>query len=301
MNNKGFAPVVLIIVVAALLAIGIGGYVFLQQKDSTPPPTVEETPIVTLPPVAPTSTNSVKFSVSPTSGSAPLRVTFVSQNLSDQHRYGINYGDDGGGGPGMMEKKCIEYWPAGECGDPNGLSHRYVSPGTYTAQLNEYQCSGNWNSPDGGWTCSGTVEQKVIGTATITATETSNSEVVKPAAPGPFVADAVRGLMPKTLRVGSNEIVAEVRGYMFFEGETRLALYDGTKEINIGTRPDGLPNTVVSAQGEWMTENYVSVRQIITIPAELKGKTLVIRFIANDPSDNAKPRYWGTLINVMID
>lgn len=68
-----------------------------------------------------------------------------------------------------MEKKCIEHWPV-ECGDPNGLSHRYVSPGTYTAQLNEYQCSGNWGLPqDGGWTCNGTVERKVIGTATVTA------------------------------------------------------------------------------------------------------------------------------------
>lgn len=124
------------------------------------------------------------------------------------------------------------------------------------------------------------------------------NEIVKPPAPGPFVADAVRNLAPNILRVGSNQLSAEVRGYMFFEGETHLALYDGTKEINIGTRADGLPNTVVSAQGEWMTEGYVQVQQTITIPAELRGKTLVLRFIANDQRDDARPRYWGTVIAV---
>ena len=126
----------------------------------------------------------------------------------------------------------------------------------------------------------------------------NNSNVIVPPAPGPFVADAVRNLMPKSLKVGENTITAEVRGYMFFEAETQLKLYDGNTEVNIGTRPDGLPNTVVTAQGQWMTTGYVPVSQKITIPASLKGKTLVIRFIVNDPSDNARPRYWGTLIKV---
>jgi hypothetical protein len=126
----------------------------------------------------------------------------------------------------------------------------------------------------------------------------AKNAVVVPAAPGPFAADAVRNLAPQSLKVGKNEITAEVRGYMFFEGETQLALYDGTARVNIGNRPDGLPNGVVSAKGAWMTEDYVPVAQTITIPAGLKGKTLVIRFIANDPRDDARPRYWGTLIRV---
>ncbi|MEX2052072.1 MAG: hypothetical protein WD991_00025 [Candidatus Paceibacterota bacterium] len=124
------------------------------------------------------------------------------------------------------------------------------------------------------------------------------SEVVVPPAPGPFVADAVRNLEPETLKVGTNTISAEVRGYMFFEAETQMKLYDGLTEVNIGTRADGLPNTVVTAEGEWMTTGYVPVSQAITIPASLKGKTLVIRFIANDPSGLGQPRYWGTWIKV---
>jgi hypothetical protein len=125
------------------------------------------------------------------------------------------------------------------------------------------------------------------------------ADVVSPPAPGPFTEDAVRNLMPKSLKVGANTINAEVRGYMFFEGETGLKLYDQGREVNIGTRPDGLPNTVVTAQGEWMTTNYVPVSQNITIPADLKGKTLVIRFVANDPSGiPGKTRYWGTWIKV---
>ena len=127
---------------------------------------------------------------------------------------------------------------------------------------------------------------------------TSQDEIVKPPAPGPFVADAVRNLMPKALKVGQNNITAEVRGYMFFEGETHLALYDGLKEVDIGARSDGLPNTVVFTSGDWMTLDYVPIDHTITIPAELKGKTLVIRFIDNEPVEDAKPKYWGTLIKV---
>ena len=127
---------------------------------------------------------------------------------------------------------------------------------------------------------------------------TTGSNIVKPDAPGPFVADAVRNLMPKSLKVGQNTITAEVRGFMFFEAETQLRLYDGKKEIDIGKRPDGLPNTVLTAQGEWMTTGYVPISQVINIPAGVKGKILTIRFIANDPSDNARPRYWGTIIKV---
>jgi hypothetical protein len=127
---------------------------------------------------------------------------------------------------------------------------------------------------------------------------TSPPEVVVPPAPGPFAADAVRNLSPQSLRTGENEITAEVRGYMFHEGETHLALYDGMDEIDIGLRSDGLPNTVVTATGEWMITGYVPVAQTIVIPAGLKGKTLVIRFIANDQRDDARPRYWGTLIRV---
>jgi hypothetical protein len=127
---------------------------------------------------------------------------------------------------------------------------------------------------------------------------TAEREITKPPAPGPFVADAVRNLSPKSLKVGDNDIDAEVRGYMFFEGVTHLKLYDGMKEIDLGVRTDGIPNTVVLAEGEWMTEGYVPVKHTISIPAALKGKTLVIRFIADDPRDDARPRYWGTLIRV---
>ena len=124
------------------------------------------------------------------------------------------------------------------------------------------------------------------------------AEVVVPPAPGPFTADAVRNLLPKSLKVGQNTITAELRGYMFFEAEAQMKLYDGLKEVNISTRPDGLPNTVLTAQGEWMTTGYVPIKQTITIPANLKGKILVIRFIASDPSDSGKPRYWGTWVKV---
>jgi hypothetical protein len=124
------------------------------------------------------------------------------------------------------------------------------------------------------------------------------NKVVTPPAPGPFVADAVRNLKPVTLKVGANTISAEVRGFMFFEGESQLRIYDGLTEVNTGKRTDGLPNTVLTAQGEWMTEGYVPVSQTINIPASLKGKTLIIRFVANDPSDNARPRYWGTWMKV---
>lgn len=79
------------------------------------------------------SNNTATFSAQPTSGKAPLAVTFRSA-LREPARYSINFGD----GTSGTYTICAESYPY-QC----STSHTYRSPGTYTAQLIESLCPPN--------------------------------------------------------------------------------------------------------------------------------------------------------------
>ncbi len=82
---------------------------------------------------APVVSNTVSFTATPQSGSAPLTVRF-SSSLTEPERYTINFGD----GAGSKYDMCAESYPY-QC----SLEHVYRSPGTYTAQLFESLCPPN--------------------------------------------------------------------------------------------------------------------------------------------------------------
>ena len=101
-----------------------------------------------------------KFSASPPSGFAPLRVTFFNMetggpfHVSNYPR--INYGD------GTIEDaaRCVEgsRMVADACTKPGRNVHTYASPGTYTVILS--QPTGDLPSPES--------QDRILGTVTIT-------------------------------------------------------------------------------------------------------------------------------------
>ena len=191
-NQRGFVGVgVLIAIVLGVIVVGGGAYFVMHQQAPSQPSTNNFDNTQTLPTTnnqtqkqtspGPATANaqagsgsktvgtksSVTFSVSPSAGPAPLRVTFSAQGLSSANRYTIKYGDPNSGSS-WMDKKCIEEtkW----CGDPNDLIHTYKSPGNYTPILVEYLCSGNWYWPsDGGEQCSGKIEENSVASTLVTA------------------------------------------------------------------------------------------------------------------------------------
>ena len=90
--------------------------------------------------------------------------------------------------------------------------------------------------------------------------------------------------------MGSNKVEAGVRGYMFFEATTHIALYNGEKLVS---------KKFITTQNDWMTSGYVSVTFDLNVPANLNGQTLTLWFIADNPSgEEARTRYWGTKLQV---
>ena len=98
------------------------------------------------------STNTSIFSASPTSGAAPLSVTFTVTNnfMNGTAPLTVDFGDSGASSDRML----LKY------GGVARLSHSYTSPGTYTAKLIE-TCGDTATCATSTW---------VVGTATITVT-----------------------------------------------------------------------------------------------------------------------------------
>lgn len=117
------------------------------------------------------SSGTPTFSASPTSGTAPLAVSFSAYGAKDG-TYTINFGD---GTSVPMQKGPMLGCPAGThpgCGMyPLSASHTYQSAGTYAATLMVAGCS---ESRPAGTSCAAVVQN--IGTVTITVTGNTASQ-----------------------------------------------------------------------------------------------------------------------------
>jgi PKD repeat protein len=74
----------------------------------------------------------------PTSGPAPLAVTFRASGLSPPLTYTMNFGDDTTGGLSLTPGSCFDAPPVGGRGYQRcsgSASHTYASNGSYTATL----------------------------------------------------------------------------------------------------------------------------------------------------------------------
>ncbi|HEY4517076.1 MAG TPA: hypothetical protein VJG64_03985 [Candidatus Paceibacterota bacterium] len=114
-----------------------------------------------VPAVVPEKTvTNANFSAVPTSGSAPLKVTFSAKVPSAGH-YEVTFGD--GTAPlslDLSEGLCIDGDTFGACGlSLDSASHVYMSVGTYTATLYTEGPSHKWSMD---------IQKKIIGTAPVT-------------------------------------------------------------------------------------------------------------------------------------
>jgi len=73
-------------------------------------------------------------SASPSSGAAPLPVTFTYLPTSENGTYHIDYGDGSSDQMGSQQIQCIK----APCINPAVASHTYTTPGTYTAVVSPY-------------------------------------------------------------------------------------------------------------------------------------------------------------------
>jgi PKD repeat protein len=78
------------------------------------------------------STQNVSFTASPTSGTAPLAVSFNASGLSANANYTVNFGDGTSGQVQLNSSSCF-YLGCGSYG--GSVSHTYSTSGTYTAVL----------------------------------------------------------------------------------------------------------------------------------------------------------------------
>lgn len=130
----------------------------------------------------------------------------------------------------------------------------------------------------------------------IPSTEDNNSlndGLVHPEAPGPWKADAVIDFYPKTFSVGQNTITAKVKN-LFFEANAQMQIWDGTTLV--------YQSNIVAAPGtNWMSGQHVEITpEVVTIPAYLQGKTLIVRFLDDDTDGDGKSTYWGTTVWVTL-
>lgn len=119
----------------------------------TPTPTVLPTPKDNVPP------KCTSLSASPTSGDAPLLVTFVASGYDDNDGYVAGFEFNFGDG----ESKKIEQ--TFDTNDSYTITHSYGKPGTYIASVRVKDNNGEWSDiPDA---CKQTITVRVGG-ATVT-------------------------------------------------------------------------------------------------------------------------------------
>ena len=139
----------------AILSQHVGGSYGPEQQVGTVTITVSGTT------VTPT------FSASPTSGTAPLAVSFAAGNLgSNTSAYSVDFGD----GSAHSSGSCSSSPGLGACiQGALFFNHTYAAAGTYTAQL-VYQPPFVCNAPSGASCVQVMPASQVVGTATITVT-----------------------------------------------------------------------------------------------------------------------------------
>ncbi len=113
------------------------------------------------------------FSASPTSGSAPLNVSFTG-SISGNSGYIMDFGD---GSPSTIHGPLMVTCPSpGPCQQPDLTTvietHTYTSIGTYTAILKKPISSGcDPNPPAGSVSCMSIGGSQILGSATITVSQ----------------------------------------------------------------------------------------------------------------------------------
>ncbi|MBA3733364.1 peptidoglycan-binding protein [Patescibacteria group bacterium] len=81
---------------------------------------------------------NVNFSATPTTGAAPLAVTFSANNLTGGNQYIVEYGDGTNSGPLTAVNVCMSI-VGNQTGCPRiSADHTYKSEGTYTATVSNY-------------------------------------------------------------------------------------------------------------------------------------------------------------------
>jgi len=116
------------------------------------------------------STADVSFSASPTTGTAPLAVTFpVSGSGLGRGQYIIAYGDGANSGP--LQSYCTTTTGVATSSCEFSAGHTYTSAGVYSASLSPYVAC-LWSTPR----CA--LEAQLLGTATITVGKVATSSTL---------------------------------------------------------------------------------------------------------------------------
>lgn len=130
-------------------------------------------------------------------------------------------------------------------------------------------------------------EEMVDGDAK-TANESLVQEdgLIHPKAPGDWMYSAVKNITPETFVTGENILNANVRG-LFVEGVGMVKVYDNLTEI--------FSTEMEPAGEEDGAAVHTAIKPVtITIPENMKGKTVIVRFI----KPGVEAAYWGTTIEV---
>lgn len=151
-------------------------------------------------PVEPAS-NQATFFVSPSSGVAPLAVTF-SSSLTDPERYTIDFGD----GTTGAYSRCAESYPL-QC----STSHVYRAAGTYNAQLIYDVCP----RTEALIQCMAPSQIVASATVVVRGSSTTNVEI--------FTANPTRGQAPLVVNFASS--LAEPQRYKIDFGDGTTGVY----------------------------------------------------------------------------
>ncbi len=131
-------------------------------------------------------------------------------------------------------------------------------------------------------------EEKVNGADTTASTESLVQEdgLIHPKAPGDWMYSAVKNITPETFVTGENTLNANVRG-LFVEGKGMIKVYDNLTEIFSAEME-------LAGEGDGVAAHTAIKPVTITIPENMKGKTVIVRFI----KPGTEAAYWGTTIEV---
>ncbi len=114
--------------------------------------------------------------------------------------------------------------------------------------------------------------------------------LIHPKAPGPWATGAVKNLMPNSFVVGENTLTANIKG-LFVEGVGMVKIYDNLTEV-FSSEINAMP------ESDWVN-NFVEIEPVkVIIPESLKGKTLIVRFMAPDVSGEGEMKYFGQTVSV---
>lgn len=135
MQTRGFAFLPILLVILGILAVS-GGVYFVMQKKAVPQ----------IPIYKPTTT----FTVSPTSGTAPLVVTFSLNGVASPNGYVVNVEGDEGSSRNWVKQ-----------GTSYVIMQTFPTSGTYHVSL--FQCPSANQNCDGGYTSVKTMDITVLG------------------------------------------------------------------------------------------------------------------------------------------